>query len=100
MPAFWRFLDRPGAGKTSLIKALEGSFAPQFAVLRVAGETLLDTTQSIRVPTYRRRLGVIYQDARLFPHMTVAGNLRYAEQFGRAKKLNGAFEEVVDLLGP
>lgn len=88
-----------GAGKTSLIKALEGSFAPQFAILKVAGETLLDTTQSIRVPTHRRRLGVIYQDARLFPHMTVTRNLRYAEQFGRAKKLNSAFEEVIDLLG-
>jgi molybdate transport system ATP-binding protein len=88
-----------GAGKTSLIKALEGSFAPQLAVLKVAGDTLVDTTQSICVPKHRRRLGVIYQDARLFPHMTVTHNLCYAQKFGRAKIVNGALEEVIELLG-
>jgi len=65
-----------GAGKTTLLEALAG-LRPASGMIRVGGRTLLDTAAGIDVPPRRRRVGYVPQDALLFPHLTVRGNLEY-----------------------
>ncbi len=66
-----------GSGKTSLINAIAGLTAPQEAFIQIGDRVLNDTARDIFVKPHQRRVGYVFQDARLFPHMTVAQNLRY-----------------------
>ena len=68
---------RSGAGKTSLVNILAGLTRPTEGVVRLNGEALCDTAAGIFVPPERRRFGYVFQEGRLFPHMTVRGNLLY-----------------------
>lgn len=76
---------RSGSGKTSVINAIAGLMQPDVGRVVVGGRDLTG------VPVHKRNLGVVFQDARLFPHMTVAQNLRYGGAYD--------FEKIVDLLG-
>jgi molybdate transport system ATP-binding protein len=69
-----------GAGKTSLINMIAGLLKPDRGRIEVDGETLDDTTRRIHVPAHRRRIGYVFQDARLFPHLNVAQNLDYGRR--------------------
>ncbi len=69
-----------GAGKTSLINMIAGLMKPDRGRIEVDGETLDDTTRRIHVPAHRRRIGYVFQDARLFPHLSVAQNLDYGRR--------------------
>jgi molybdate transport system ATP-binding protein len=89
-------IGRSGAGKTSLLHAIAGLLRPASGHLRLAGRTLYDSANGIDVPAHRRSLGVVFQDGRLFPHLSVRGNLRYAHHASRA---GPAFDDVVALLG-
>ncbi len=86
-----------GAGKSTLIHALAGLFRPDEGLIEIDGETLLDTERGLSVPPERRRIGVVFQDARLFPHLAVEANLRYGLK--RAPPGPIAFDPVIDLLG-
>ncbi len=66
-----------GAGKSSGLAMVAGLLRPDSGHVRVLGETLFDAAAGIDVPAYRRRLGLVFQDGRLFPHMTVRANLLY-----------------------
>jgi len=90
---------RSGTGKTSVIAAIAGLIRPDDGRIVVDGEVLYDSARRINVPVERRRIGYIFQDARLFPHLTVGHNLRYG--WKRAPEGNRpiAFDAVVDLLG-
>ncbi len=88
-----------GSGKSSLLAAVAGLLRPAGGVVEVAGETLLDTARGVFVPPERRRCGVVFQEARLFPHLSVAGNLRYGMRRGPAGATGPGMEEVVELLG-
>ena len=66
---------RSGAGKTSVLAMVAGLLRPDVGHVRVRGETLFDV--GVDVPAHRRRLGMVFQDARLFPHMKVRANLLY-----------------------
>jgi molybdate transport system ATP-binding protein len=87
-----------GAGKTSLINIIAGLLKPDRGVVTLDGETLDDTAAGVHVPPYRRRIGYVFQDARLFPHLDVRQNLDYG------RRMNGFVEDpaqrqrVVDLL--
>jgi molybdate transport system ATP-binding protein len=87
---------RSGAGKTSVINALAGLLRPDRGRIVVGGETLFDAERGIDVPPERRRLGYVFQEARLFPHYSVRGNLLYGAKSGRA---GPSFDAVVALLG-
>ena len=89
-------IGRSGAGKTSLLHAIAGLLRPASGHLRLAGRTLFDAAARLDVPAHRRALGVVFQDGRLFPHLSVRGNLRYAHDATRA---GPAFDDVVALLG-
>jgi molybdate transport system ATP-binding protein len=88
---------RSGSGKTTVINAVAGLLRPNHGKIITDGVTLLDTATGENLPPHRRRLGYVFQDARLFPHMTVKQNLGYGRWF--APKGQISFNEVVDLLG-
>lgn len=85
-----------GAGKTSILNMVAGLLRPDHGQIKVAGEILFDGATGIDLPPAQRRIGYIFQDARLFPHMRVRANLVYGSH-GRTSLLS--FEEAVDLLG-
>lgn len=87
-----------GCGKTTLLACVAGLLRPDAGFVSLDGRVLLDRAHKIFVPAERRRCGVVFQDSRLFPHLSVEGNLRY----GQRRAPDGAgpeFAEVVDLLG-
>ncbi len=63
------------------------------------GRVLVDTAAGVFVPKHKRRIGYVFQDARLFPHMTVGQNLRYGRFFTPASERYGDMDGVVELLG-
>ena len=84
-----------GAGKTSLINAISGLTQPEAGRIVLNGRVLNDVEKGICLTPEKRRVGYIFQDARLFPHYKVRGNLRY----GMAKNMAGQFDKLVALLG-
>ena len=72
-----------GAGKSSLINMIAGLMRPDRGTIAIDGETVDDTAAGLHVPTWRRRIGYVFQDARLFPHLNVAQNLDYGRRMNR-----------------
>jgi molybdate transport system ATP-binding protein len=81
-----------------VIKALAGLMRPDRGRISVGGQVLLDTDQRIFLPPHRRRIGCVFQDDRLFPHLSVRQNLLYGRWFSPDKS-GVSFEAVVDMLG-
>jgi molybdate transport system ATP-binding protein len=90
---------RSGAGKTTVVNAVAGLFRPAHGRIVVGGETLMDTEARLFVPTHRRRVGYVFQDARLFPHLTVRQNLVFGRWFRGGGARTADFDRIVDLLG-
>ena len=84
-----------GAGKTSLINAIGGLTRPQRGRIVLNDRVLSDTERGIWLPPEKRRIGYVFQDARLFPHYRVRGNLQY----GMASGMRSHFDSLVQLLG-
>jgi molybdate transport system ATP-binding protein len=89
---------RSGAGKTSVVNAIAGILRPDRGRIAINGDTLFDAARGIDVPTPKRRVGYVFQEGRLFPHMSVRQNLKYAEIFSRGMPAS-EFDRVVALLG-
>ncbi|MBM3490366.1 MAG: molybdenum ABC transporter ATP-binding protein [Alphaproteobacteria bacterium] len=88
-----------GAGKTTVIAALAGLLRPDAGRIVLAGRVLFDSAAGIALPPERRRLGYVFQDARLFPHLSVEANLRYGWRRVAGQERRIGFDEVVGLLG-
>ena len=88
-----------GAGKTSLVNLIGGLSRPEEGRIEVDGRVLVDTEARIFVPRHRRRIGYVFQDARLFPHLSVAQNLRYGRFFTPKSERYADVAHVVELLG-
>ncbi len=88
-----------GSGKTTVVNAIAGLVRPQAGLVRIGGETLTDTKAGVVVPPHRRRIGVVFQDARLFPHLSVRANLLFGRWFAPRSAPRPALEPVVELLG-
>ena len=84
-----------GAGKTSLINAISGLTQPQRGQIQLNDRLLYDAASGINLPPEKRRIGYVFQDARLFPHYRVRGNLQY----GMAAAMKPQFDALVALLG-
>jgi molybdate transport system ATP-binding protein len=84
-----------GSGKSTLLRALAGLDTPQRARITLDGALLADSAAGVNLPPHRRGIGYVFQDARLFAHRSVTGNLRYA--LARARPGAGApdFDAVV-----
>lgn len=89
---------RSGCGKTTLIQMVAGAVRPQSGRITVGGETFFDAARRIDLPMEKRRVGYVFQEARLFPHMSVETNLRYGERRAAGEKPIG-FAAVVEMLG-
>lgn len=96
-PGLTVLFGRSGSGKTTVINAVAGLLRADTGRIVAGGTVLLDTSARVSLPPHRRRLGYVFQDARLFPHLTVRQNLAYGRWF--APKTAASFDEVVDLLG-
>lgn len=86
-----------GSGKSTVLAAVAGLLRPDQGRIVLDGTPLTDTARRLHVPPHRRRLGVIFQDARLFPHLTVRQNLRYGRFFAPRRPTSQA--AVVEMLG-
>jgi molybdate transport system ATP-binding protein len=89
---------RSGSGKTSLVRIIAGLAKPDYGRLVIGGNVLVDTEKGIFVPCHRRRFGYVFQDARLFPHLSVRQNMLYGRWFASSGAAD-EFERVVELLG-
>ena len=86
-----------GAGKSTIISAAAGLLRPDECRIVVDDQVLVDTASGVWLPPERRRIGLVFQDARLFPHMSVTTNLRFGLR--RAPPGPVQLDEVVELLG-
>jgi molybdate transport system ATP-binding protein len=86
-----------GAGKSSVLAAVAGAVRPDAGRIALDDQVLFDSDKGIDVPMERRRIGWVFQDARLFPHLTVDGNLRYGLKRAPAGPIG--FDQVIETLG-
>ena len=84
-----------GSGKTSLINLVSGLIQPDEGFIHLNDRTLVDTANRQQIGVHQRRVGYVFQDARLFPHYNVKGNLTY----GMKNASREEFDYIVDLLG-
>lgn len=89
---------RSGAGKTSVLHAIAGLVQPRSGRIAIGDRVLFDAARRIDLPPHQRRVGYVFQDVRLFPHLDVAGNLRYGRHPSRERP-RFEFDAVVALLG-
>jgi molybdate transport system ATP-binding protein len=90
---------RSGSGKTTLVNAIAGLLRPRQGSVTFGGETLFDAARNIDVRAGLRRFGYVFQESRLFPHMTVRQNLLYSHWFNGNLRSSGHLSHIVELLG-
>ncbi|MGO7368835.1 molybdenum ABC transporter ATP-binding protein [Rhizobium ruizarguesonis] len=90
---------RSGSGKTSMIRIIAGLAHPDEGRVVLDGEVLTETETGIFVPKHRRRFGYVFQEARLFPHLSIRANLSYGRWFAARPEHGESFDRIVDLLG-
>ncbi|WP_066553074.1 molybdenum ABC transporter ATP-binding protein [Croceicoccus bisphenolivorans] len=88
-----------GVGKTTVLDVVAGLVRPSSGHVRVAGETLFDAAAGIALPPERRGCGYVFQDGRLFPHMSVQGNLTYGWKLAPPAQRFMTLAEAADFLG-
>ncbi len=97
-PGVVALFGRAGCGKTTLVNIIAGLLRPDAGSVRLHDVTWVDVAARRELPAERRRVGYVFQDARLFPHLTVHGNLVYGQR--RAPVAAGIdLPHTVDLLG-
>jgi molybdate transport system ATP-binding protein len=98
-PGIVALFGRSGCGKTTLVEILAGLLEPDKGAVRLDELVLLDTAANRSLPAEQRRIGYVFQDARLFPHLDVRGNLRYGQKRAAPPPHAIDFDEVTALLG-
>ncbi len=87
-----------GSGKTSIVNMVAGLVTPDRGRIRYDGTLLFDSAENVNRPPQRRGIGYVFQDGRLFPHMTVAQNLDYGRRMYRLPRDEAAHARIVALL--
>ena len=85
-----------GVGKTTVINVIAGLLQPAKGRVEIDGHLMLDTTEKIFVPAHKRNIGYVFQDTRLFPHLSVEQNLKYGRWFN-AERTDMA--PILEMLG-
>lgn len=98
-PGITALFGPSGAGKTSILNMIAGVMKPARGRIAVDGQVLFDSAARIDVKPERRRVGYIFQDARLFPHMSVENNLLYGFKLAPPEGRYASPEHVTALLG-
>ena len=87
-----------GSGKSSVVNVIAGLIKPQAARIVIGDEVLTDTARGIQTPAHRRRIGYVFQDARLFPHLSVRQNLGFGRWFAPIARRYADFDQIIGLL--
>lgn len=87
-----------GAGKTSLVNMIAGLLRPDRGTISIDGETLDDTSRQMHVAVHRRRIGYVFQEARLFPHLDIRKNLNYGRRMNHLADDASLWQRVTELL--
>ena len=98
-PGVVALFGRSGCGKTTLVNLIAGLLPAQQGRIQLDAECWLDTDTHVNVVAEQRRAGYVFQDARLFPHYSVHGNLRYGARRTRGAREVISFDDVIALLG-
>ncbi|HEY8215404.1 MAG TPA: ATP-binding cassette domain-containing protein, partial [Methylocystis sp.] len=88
-----------GSGKSLTLGIIAGLTKPDDGYVRLDGRTLVDVERGVFVPVWRRRIGLVFQDANLFPHLSVKQNLLYGRWFAPRGERRIDFDAVVETLG-
>jgi molybdate transport system ATP-binding protein len=87
-----------GAGKTSVINMIAGLLRPDRGTIAIDGEVLFDSATRRNVPAYRRQIGYVFQEGRLFPHLNVRHNLIYGRRMRGVGRDQREFDRIIGLL--
>lgn len=87
-----------GAGKTTFLNILAGLIKPNNGNICINGKNVFDSKKGLNISETRRNIGYVFQDGRLFPHLTVQQNLCYSKPYIKGKEKIASFDEVVNLL--
>ncbi len=87
-----------GAGKTTLVNMIAGLIAPDRGRIRLNDTVLFDSAARIDVPAHRRRIGYVFQEGRLFPHLSVAANLDYGRRMCGLARDGAETARILNLL--
>ncbi|MBA2125494.1 molybdenum ABC transporter ATP-binding protein [Hyphomicrobium methylovorum] len=98
-PGITALFGPSGSGKSTLLNVIAGVLRPERGHVVLNGETLTDTQKRIFLPPHKRRIGFVFQDAQLFPHLTVEQNMKFGRWFRRASQSIASFDVVADTLG-
>jgi len=99
-PGITALFGRSGCGKSTAIALLAGLLSPDTGRVQIGDDVLFDGDRHINVAAHHRRVGVVFQEARLFPHRSVRGNLEYgARRLPRDLPRPARFDDVIGLLG-
>jgi len=98
-PVVTALFSRSRSGKTTLVNMVAGLVRPDRGRILVDGRALFDSGARIDLPSHRRRVGYVFQESRLFPHLTVRQNLLYGSWFRGGRFRLGSIDQIVELLG-
>jgi molybdate transport system ATP-binding protein len=90
---------RSGAGKSTIVNMIAGLVTPQAGRIAYGERALFDADKRVDLPSEKRRVGYVFQDARLFPHLSVRRNLLYGRRFAPQVRRATSLEQVATLLG-
>ncbi|WP_026620659.1 molybdate transport system ATP-binding protein [Ensifer sp. WSM1721] len=90
---------RSGSGKTSLVNIIAGLLRADAGRIVLDGDVIADSTRGVFTPIHRRHFGYVFQEARLFPHLSVRRNLAYGRWFAGASESASEFSRIVEMLG-
>ena len=88
-----------GSGKTTLLRCIAGLDRAKNALIRISGQVWQDDQRDVFLPPWRRPLGYVFQEASLFDHLDVSGNLQYAQRRSGGCEPGNSLEAVIELLG-
>jgi molybdate transport system ATP-binding protein len=100
VPGITALFGRSGCGKSTLISLIAGLLSPDQGRVQIGEDVLVDTERQFELDARHRRIGVVFQDARLFPHLSVLGNLQYgAKRLPPGSDAPIGFDDVIAMLG-
>ena len=98
-PGITALFGPSGSGKTTILNLVAGLERPTEGKIVIGGETVFDSSTRIDVPPHLRRVGLVFQDAQLFPHLTVDQNLKFGTWFSKPAAETVPAQRVIDGLG-
>ncbi|WP_068301377.1 molybdenum ABC transporter ATP-binding protein [Pararhodobacter sp. CCB-MM2] len=98
-PGITVLFGRSGSGKTTLVNAVAGLLRPQAGRIEIDGRPVFDAARGLFLPPHKRRLGYVFQEGRLFPHLSVRQNLLYGRWFAPKGARREDLSRVVEMLG-